>query len=175
MYFRKEETEKPKTVVPFIYKGYRLYPVRKLDLKKYMEFSFKLEGNSYWTDADLVTYKPLLDYYTEKYEGQHNKAFFVFKDNEIVGELFVTDLRPGGRVCITSLQLLREHRGKGIGKGLMTLVEVLVKQAKCSLIELYVERHNGEVLDFYRKLGFAVRHQHEDGWSMVKDLLCVSR
>jgi len=177
MYFRKEITEKDKPVVPFIYKGYRLYPIRKIDKEKYFTFlkTFQEEGNGgkgIYTDIDSY-----MEYITYRYDGKCNRAFFVFKDGVIVGDLFIMGLDPsiGGTVYVTTIGLLKEHRGKGTGRGLMTVVETLTRDARCRYVELSVLIDNPDVLDFYEKLGYSVYSKDDGGWTLRKDLTVVTK
>lgn len=177
MCFRKEITEKDKTVVPFIYKGYRLYPICKIDKEKYLTFlnTFHEKGNEgkgIYTDIDNY-----MGYITYRYDGKHNRAFFVFKDDKIVGDLFIMGLDPsiGGTVYVTTIGLLKEHRGKGIGRGLMNVVETLARDARCRYVELSVLIDNPDVLDFYEKLGYSVYSKDDGGWTLRKDLTVVTK
>ncbi len=170
-----EETKKPATIVPFIYRGYRLYPVRRDDKEKYSSFLEKMRNENNDQDSEKLNIDSFMDYILTKYSGKENRGFFVFKDGELVGDVFVTGLDWGSRACVTTIGLLKEHRGKGIGKGLMATVETLAIDQRCTSIELLVLTSNSSVVDFYRKIGYCVRMQTEDGWSMVKDLLSLGR
>ncbi len=177
MYFRKEITEKDKPVVPFIYKGYRLYPIRKIDKEKYLTFlnTVHEEGNGgNYVNLDMDNH---MNYIANRYDGKCNRAFFVFKDGRIVGDLFIMGLDPsiGGTAHVTTIGLLKEHQGKGIGRGLMTVAETLAKDARCRYVELSVLIDNPSVLGFYEKLGYSVYSKDSGGWSLRKDLTIVPK
>ena len=177
MYFRKEVTKKDKQVVPFIYKGYRLYPIRKIDKEKYLTFlkTFYEENNGSKDVAfDIDNH---INYITYRYDGKFNKAFFVFKDGKIVGDLFIMGLDPsvGGTAHVTTIGLLKEHQGKGIGRGLMTIAETLAKDARCRYVELSVLIYNPDFLGFYEKIGYSVYSKDDGGWSLRKDLTVVTK
>lgn len=170
MYSLKEEVGKRKTIVPFIYKGYRLYPVSIEYKEMYRVFlrQFYEENNN----VDYLSYNmdTHMDYITRKYNCKENRGFFVFKDNELVGDLFISRLGTLSPVFINTIGLLKKHQGKGIGRGLMSMVETLAMNSSSKVIELMVEPDNSAVIDFYLKQGYTVRRKSTNGWNMVKYL-----
>lgn len=171
----KETDEKGKPTVPFIYKGYRLYPIQPEHFSEYVVFMNELLADT--TSAPVTSapvtennYEPLFNYYLHKYEEPNNRAFMVYKDGKIVGHFFIIDIFPGKKAFITLLELLKEHRNKGIGTGLMNVVETLVFQAKCSSIGLLVEQGNERAIPFYKRLGYICDSRSEEGYLMVKNL-----
>lgn len=165
-----KHSEKQKTIVPFIYKGYRLHPVSSEYKDQYVSFlrQFYRENNSVDYLSDNID--PHMSYITQKYRDKENRGFFVFKDGELVGDLFITRLGCLGSAFVGTIGLLKDHQGKGVGRGLMEVAETLARDSSSKSIELMVEPNNGNVVDFYKKLGYVVRRKSDDGWNMIKYL-----
>jgi ribosomal protein S18 acetylase RimI-like enzyme len=72
----------------------------------------------------------------------------------------------GHRGWINYLAVLPEHRRRGYAAALMQEAERLLREAGCPKINLQVRAANVAVIDFYRKIGFAV----DDVVSMGKRL-----
>ena len=172
-----KDSEKQKTIVPFIYKGYRLHPVSSEYKDQYVSFlrQFYRENNNVDYISDNID--PHMSYITQKYRDKENRGFFVFKDGRIVGDLFIMGLDPsiGGTAYVTTIGLLKEHQGKGIGRGLMVVTETLARDARCRYVELSVLIDNPGVLGFYEKLGYSVCSKDSGGWSLRKDLTVVPK
>lgn len=156
--------------VPFIYKGYRLYPIQREHFSEYVVFMSELLADTASAPVTEDSYEPLFNYYLHKYEEPRNRAFVVCKDGKIVGHFFIIDIFPGKKAFITLLELLKEHRNKGIGTGLMNVVETLIFQAKCSSIGLIVEQGNERAIPFYQRLGYVSESRSEEGHVMFKNL-----
>ncbi len=58
---------------------------------------------------------------------------------------------------IDSLFVKEAYRGKGIGEGLMTFGLNWLEEHDCETIRVSIAEGNQDVLDFYRKFGFAER------------------
>lgn len=58
---------------------------------------------------------------------------------------------------IDSLFVKQSHRSKGVGKKLMSLSLKWLEQQNCETIRVSIAEGNENVLDFYRKFGFADR------------------
>lgn len=166
----KEATEEGKPTVPFIYKGYRLYSIQPEHFSEYVVFMNELLADTASAPVTEDSYEPLFNYYLHKYEEPHNRAFMVYKDGKIVGHFFIIDIFPGKKAFITLLELLKEHRNKGIGTGLMNVVETLIFQAKCSSIGLIVEQGNERAIPFYQRLGYVSESRSHEGHVMFKNL-----
>lgn len=118
---------------------------------------------------NLLKYKK-----TEKDVRRDYKEFFSIKgydgrvlcyNDEIVGgiawskaKLMLSDIN---RFHIEALVIIPEHRGKGLGRGLLACVEDIAKQCKPSIIDLTSGlRLGSEISDeFYNSLGY--EHQGE--------------
>jgi ribosomal protein S18 acetylase RimI-like enzyme len=85
-------------------------------------------------------------------------------ENEIIGTVMAG--YEGHRGWINYLAVSPAHRRQGIGAALMHEAEQLLKAEGCAKINLQVRSTNRDVIDFYRKIGFAV----DDVVSMGKRL-----
>lgn len=72
----------------------------------------------------------------------------------------------GHRGWINYLAVGPEHQGKGFGRTMMAEAERLLAQAGCPKVNLQVRSSNQAVIEFYRRLGYAV----DDVVSMGKRL-----
>jgi ribosomal protein S18 acetylase RimI-like enzyme len=68
------------------------------------------------------------------------------------------------------IDLLPELQGKGIGRKLMDALFSELKQQKVSGVHLGVSKKNPDAVAFYQKLEFTVFHEHEWGFTMIKDI-----
>ncbi len=64
-----------------------------------------------------------------------------------------------GAMALEQLYLLREYRGRGLGRYMLQHVEARARAAGCTTLGLTVNRHNQAAIDFYRRQGFAMRSQ----------------
>jgi len=58
---------------------------------------------------------------------------------------------------IDSLFVEEAHRGKGMGEKLVSLALAWLEKQECEAIRVSIARGNEDVLDFYRRFGFAER------------------
>jgi ribosomal protein S18 acetylase RimI-like enzyme len=72
----------------------------------------------------------------------------------------------GHRGWINYLAVAPEHQGKGFGRAMMAEAERLLVLAGCPKVNLQVRSSNKKVIEFYRRLGYAV----DDVVSMGKRL-----
>jgi ribosomal protein S18 acetylase RimI-like enzyme len=72
----------------------------------------------------------------------------------------------GHRGWINYLAVAPAHQGKGYGRLLMERAEQLLRAAGCPKINLQVRATNSKVIEFYRRIGYAV----DDVVSMGKRL-----
>jgi ribosomal-protein-alanine N-acetyltransferase len=65
---------------------------------------------------------------------------------------------PDGRGTgeITTLDVLAEHRRRGLGASLLTAAEQRLRECGCSRVALQVAVDNGGALAFYERLGYTV-------------------
>ena len=95
------------------------------------------------------------------------KMFLVAElENEIIGTVMAG--YEGHRGWINYLAVSPQHRRQGIGTALMQEAERILRLEGCPKINLQVRSANRDVIEFYRKIGFAV----DDVVSMGKRLEC---
>ena len=101
------------------------------------------------TDAFLAQqFRAQDDYYRAAYEGATYDVVLV--NGEPAGRLYVA--RWPDEIRVMDISLLPEHRGKGVGEGLMReLMDEAAAGAKP--VRIHVERHN-PAMTLYRRLGF---------------------
>ncbi len=71
---------------------------------------------------------------------------------------------------IHEIVVLKEYKGKGIGKKLMEAAENYLKSKGYSIIELWVGEKNHVAKKFYEKLGYVAEEQYGIWIRMVKKL-----
>jgi ribosomal protein S18 acetylase RimI-like enzyme len=62
----------------------------------------------------------------------------------------------GQRGWINYLAVSPDHRGRGIGRGMMEGAERKLRRLGCPKINLQVRKTNTGVIEFYRRLGYSV-------------------
>lgn len=82
-------------------------------------------------------------------------AFVAEDDGENIGYCLATVDGSAGE--IESLFVDEKHRGKKIGEQLVSVAMGWLKEHKCEIIRVSIAEGNEDVLDFYRKFGFAER------------------
>lgn len=88
--------------------------------------------------------------------GRDRFILFVAEaDGESVGYCVATVEKNIGEV--DSLFVRSDHRSKGFGETLVLRALEWLREQNCDAIRIYVARGNEEVLDFYRRFGFAER------------------
>jgi ribosomal protein S18 acetylase RimI-like enzyme len=84
--------------------------------------------------------------------------FLAFSDDEAVGiaTSFVGFSTFAARplINIHDLHVMREHRGRGIGRSLLAAVEAEARRLGCAKLTLEVQEHNKTAQALYRRLGF---------------------
>ncbi|MDR2729791.1 MAG: GNAT family N-acetyltransferase [Treponema sp.] len=68
------------------------------------------------------------------------------------------------------IDLLPELQGKGTGRKLMDTLFAELGRQKVTGVHLGVSKKNPAAVAFYHKLEFAVFHEHEWGFTMIKDI-----
>jgi ribosomal protein S18 acetylase RimI-like enzyme len=97
--------------------------------------------------------------------NQHDDLVFVAeKEAKVVGAVMAG--YDGIRGWIYSLAVSSEHRRCGIGRQLIEVAESTLRALGCPKVNLQVRSTNLEVLEFYRRCGYAV----EDRASLGKSL-----
>lgn len=75
----------------------------------------------------------------------------------------------GHRGWINYLAVAPAHRRAGLGRAMMAAAERLLREAGCPKINLQVRPENTGVIEFYRRIGFAVEGAVSLGRRLTKD------
>ncbi len=98
----------------------------------------------------------------------------------LVGELLEVDGRrrvvasimigyDGHRGWINYLAVAQEWRRRGFGTAMMAAAEARLRAAGCPKINLQVRKSNRQVVEFYRRLGFAIDEVVCMGKRLIRD------
>ena len=134
-----------------------------------------------WTDGDIasvreVTWTTWVDAYSSYIPAEDLRSYFdlhystealqhLYRNPDVRGFLALIDGRPAGvlrsfvdrgegRFYVSSLYVLPEHQGKGLGNRLMTMAENRALECGMDKIWLGVMSQNFPALDWYRRHGF---------------------
>jgi len=86
---------------------------------------------------------------------------------EIVGSVMVG--YDGHRGWINYLAVAPAHRRQGLGRALMAEAELRLLREGCPKVNLQVRAGNEGVVDFYRRLGYAVEEMVNMGKRLIED------
>lgn len=86
---------------------------------------------------------------------------------EIVGSVMIG--YDGHRGWINYLAVAPAHRRQGLGRALMAEAELRLLREGCPKVNLQVRAGNEGVVDFYRKLGYAVEEMINMGKRLIED------
>jgi ribosomal protein S18 acetylase RimI-like enzyme len=86
---------------------------------------------------------------------------------EIVGSVMVG--YDGHRGWINYLAVAPAHRRQGLGRALMAEAELRLLREGCPKVNLQVRAGNEGVVDFYRKLGYAIEEMVNLGKRLIED------
>jgi ribosomal protein S18 acetylase RimI-like enzyme len=75
----------------------------------------------------------------------------------------------GHRGWLNYMAVAPEHRRRGYGRAIVAAAERLLREAGCPKINLQVRTSNREVIEFYRRRGFAVDEVVSMGKRLVDD------
>ena len=84
--------------------------------------------------------------------GEGYEYFIIMEKENPVGYLAYE--KRGSDLFLSKIYVLKEHRGKKIGKRAMEFVESRASAMGCSRISLTVNKNNDRSLDAYRSMGF---------------------
>lgn len=87
--------------------------------------------------------------------------------SEVVGSVMVG--YDGHRGWINYLAVAPAHRRQGLGRTLMAEAELRLLREGCPKVNLQVRAGNEGVVDFYRKLGYAVEEMVNMGKRLIED------
>ena len=155
--------------ISLLYKGYRLVPLSDRDygvFKSYRE-KVSLETDNYFT-ADVSS--EVFSYIYLETTKPGNYGFLIVKGGNVVGEVFIRGATAGNASFISSLVLVKSEQGKGVGTGLLKVVESLCKSNGSVRCELVTDRKNKGLFSFYCGNGYKPSFIDEDSVSFVKVL-----
>jgi len=103
-----------------------------------------------------------LEWFSGVLEDPRTALFVAELEAEVVGVALVelkTNLndpvfRPRRYAYIEEIAVAASHRGRGIGRVLMERIHHWAQEQGITEIELQVWERNGQVIDFYQKLGY---------------------
>lgn len=72
-----------------------------------------------------------------------------------------------GAGLLWAVRVFPAFRGKGIGRRLITLAERLLRERGFSAAEIGVEKHNGDALRLYERLGYRITREEHEEYSYV--------
>ena len=91
------------------------------------------------------------------------RAWFIYHGSQCAGYVVATfgfDLEFGGRqAIITDFYIKPRHRGKGLGREALVLVEKFCRKLGLRALELQVSTSNPRAMRFYRRFGFQPHHR----------------
>ncbi len=78
------------------------------------------------------------------------------KSNETIGYAWLNKSIRFHRIVLSiyDVKINRSHRGRGLGKDLMALIETEAKILQCTRIRLHVFEHNEAAKRLYQSMGF---------------------
>lgn len=71
---------------------------------------------------------------------------------------------------VKGLSVLSSHRRQGIGKEILLLCESIARQESMCFLELSVEKGNGCLYEWYKRMGFRVLRVEDNVYDMIKVL-----
>lgn len=110
---------------------------------------------------------PLPESYVKAFEeiqnDKNNELIVAETGDEIVGTLQITftpsiSLQGGKRATVESVRVDTKHRGKGLGKELMTWAIERAKREGCQVLQLTTNGERTDAHRFYENLGFKGSH-----------------
>ncbi|MFN4180596.1 MAG: GNAT family N-acetyltransferase [Armatimonadota bacterium] len=92
-----------------------------------------------------------------------------FKGERIIGYAYWRQQLLKPKMPLLSIAVADEHQGLGLGQALMELLIEGAKLRGMEGIELHVFKHNRRAITLYRKLGFEIVGDYDNGrqWIMV--------
>ncbi len=92
-----------------------------------------------------------------------------FKGERIIGYAYWRQQLLKPKMPLLSIAVADEHQGLGLGQALMELLVEGAKLKGMEGIELHVFKHNHRAIALYRKLGFEIVGDYDNGrqWVMV--------
>lgn len=152
-----------------LYKGYRVKQAKEKDAEHYSFYRNILskETDGFGATVDEELFLEILESVTK---DPGKEFWLVWKDDEIVGELSVSNLSENEESYISLIAVLKKHSGKGIATVLLEAVAELSKKRKCKNITLAVEKDTPDLVKWYTKRGYSQTFRNEEMYHMFKPL-----
>lgn len=152
-----------------LFKGYRVMKAREKDSSSYSEYRNILaeETNGFGAPVDE---KLFLGIHTECKDNPSKEFWLVWKGQELIGELYLRDLKEGEEAYISFIAVLKKYRNNGIGSVLLEAAGELSIKKKCRNITLAVEHDMPELVKWYGKHGYRETHRNPEMFHMLKPL-----
>lgn len=139
------------------------------DLQQVARKSFIETFAEYNSESDLNTYLNNnlgLNQLTKEIENLNSQFYLVYHNSKPIAYLKLniysaqTENRGDEYIEIERIYILKEFKGKGIGKELMKLAEQIGQEMSKSKIWLGVWEKNLDAIQFYTKMGFIKCGEH---------------
>ena len=104
-----------------------------------------------------------VDFMVKNYQSKHAIAaqiasgyeyFLILRESEAAGYLAVVPDLAKSSLQFSKLYVLKDRRGKGIGKDAMDFVEDMCRKSNLKKLWLTVNKYNAESIAWYDRLGF---------------------
>lgn len=110
---------------------------------------------------NLVQYEKA---FLEISKSSSNKLMVVKDDHKVIGTMQLTlipslTFKGGKRLQIEAVRIAWSHRGKGLGKKMITWALSYARDHGCHLIQLTSNKERDEALTFYKSCGFVATHE----------------
>lgn len=129
---------------------------------KYDYLQIEQLANTIWREHYIpIVGKPQIDYMLDKYQSAkaiseqiaHGFEYFTTTFNQIpMGYFSIKQEKE--YLFLSKIYILKNYRGKGIGKIMMTSIEEKSKVYNLNKVRLTVNIHNSNSIKAYEKLGF---------------------
>ncbi|NYH12426.1 GNAT family N-acetyltransferase [Pseudomonas moraviensis] len=107
---------------------------------------------------------PMLEDYRQVL--QDNETFVLTDSEEVVGVLVMSP--EDTELLLVNVAVSARHKGKGLGKVLMTFCEEHARGKGLAAVRLYTHERMTENIEIYKKLGYLETHRAtEDGFARV--------
>lgn len=126
------------------------------DVRKLLSITW-FETYKFIPERDLVNYLNTFYSYEKLEELYNNKNAYCFSvefENQLIGWMRLIDNKNDGKFYVSSLYILPQYQGLGIGKKLMLLAEQKAGELGYTEFWIGVMEKNLPTLNWYKKLGF---------------------
>lgn len=137
------------------------------------------EGQYAQSREDILK-EPKIEKYLKNWGRTHDHALVALDgENNPIGAVWIRLLTRENagygfvddEIPELGMAIMSQHRGKGIGKRLLSEMIGFARSIGYSALSLSVDPHNKKALQMYEKSGFEKVYQDEGGsWTMKKDL-----